>query len=44
MIVNGRVAEWLMAPVLKTGKLTLRRFESCPFRQKRGTVAQLVRA
>ena len=34
MIVSGRVAEWLMAPVLKTGKLTLRRFESCPFRQK----------
>ena len=33
MIVSGRVAEWLMAPVLKTGKLTLRRFESCPFRQ-----------
>ena len=32
-IVSGRVAEWLMALVLKTSKLTLRRFESCPFRQ-----------
>ena len=27
------MAEWLMALVLKTSRLTSRRFESCPFRQ-----------
>ena len=32
-MVDGGVAEWLMALVLKTSKLTLRRFESCPLRQ-----------
>ena len=32
IIRNGRVAEWLMALVLKTSRLTSRRFESCPFR------------
>ncbi len=26
------MAEWLMALVLKTSRLTSRRFESCPFR------------
>lgn len=31
---SGRVAEWLMALVLKTSKRELRRFESCPFRQE----------
>ena len=33
IIRGGRVAEWLMALVLKTSRLTSRRFESCPFRQ-----------
>ena len=33
IIRDGRVAEWLMALVLKTSRLTSRRFESCPFRQ-----------
>ncbi len=28
------MAEWFKAPVLKTGRLTPRKFESCPFRQK----------
>ena len=31
-IKGGRVAEWFKAPVLKTGRLTPRRFESSPFR------------
>lgn len=31
--MSGRVAEWFKAPVLKTGRLTPRKFESCPFRQ-----------
>ncbi len=34
IMASGRVAEWLKAPVLKTGRLTPRRFESCPFRQE----------
>ena len=29
---NGRVTEWFMGPVLKTGGLTPRGFESHPFR------------
>ena len=33
IIKRGRVAEWFKAPVLKTGRLTPRKFESCPFRQ-----------
>ena len=34
IIKRGRVAEWFKAPVLKTGRLTPRKFESCPFRQE----------
>ena len=34
IIGDGRVAEWLMALVLKTSRLTSRRFESCPFRHR----------
>ena len=32
IIVGGRVAEWLMALVLKTSVRKHRKFESCPFR------------
>ena len=28
------MAEWFKAPVLKTGRLTPRKFESCPFRHE----------
>ena len=34
IIGNGKVAEWLKALVLKTRDGNIRRFESCPFRQK----------
>ena len=36
IIKRGRVAEWFKAPVLKTGRLTPRKFESCPFRHAYG--------
>ena len=32
-IIDGKVAEWLKALVLKTRDGNIRRFESCPFRQ-----------
>lgn len=32
IIIDGKVAEWFMALVLKTREWKLRRFESCPFR------------
>ena len=32
IIIDGRVAEWLMALVLKTSVRKYRKFESCPFR------------
>ena len=34
IIPHGRVSEWFMVPVLKTGERKLRKFESCPFRQE----------
>ncbi len=40
IIIDGKVAEWLKALVLKTRDGNVRRFESCPFRQDKKKLAE----